>query len=653
MKMQIQSLAIYNRRGKRRVVKFELGSLNIITGKSLTGKSALISIVDYCLGRSDYIVRGAVITDNVVWYVLHGVLPSGEVIIGRPAPQGAASTTAAYFETGGSLSLPEFADLRANSNTTALERFLTEAVGISGNETIPEEGQSRLPLQANISHARFLLFQPQNTIADHEVLFYRQKEPFIPQSIKDTLPYFLGATGDDQYSRLQEVRRLRRELRLKERRLADEEALRGRENDRALSLLAEARDSGLLGPGDSPSEFDEIVELLRPLQSVRPGTTFEVADTTLESLNNERSDLLGRQRTLQSEIDAARSFVAAQTGFSTEAKVQRDRLSAVDLFSRDENHRCPVCDNDLPESVPKAEQIRSSLEDLDRQIGSATRQRPRLDAFINTREEQIQEIRQQLRANKAAVDGVLAEQSELRRQQDSLLEQARVTGKISLFVESVTAISDDSELRQQIQELQTSIEELEAGLSNEAVEDQLNSRLQIVAADLMAWAKELGLEHSEHPLGFDLRNLTVVAHRPNGPLRLSRMGGGKNAMGYHVCLLLALHKFFCEQDRPVPSLLMLDQPTQVFYPPEPVEDRSVDDLQDDDRANVEALFELIRRVTEKLAPNMQVIVMDHADLQHDWFQNAVVERWRGDEKLVPLDWLESENDDEEPKSDET
>jgi hypothetical protein len=37
---------------------------------------------------------------------------------------------------------------------------------------------------------------------------------------------------------------------------------------------------------------------------------------------------------------------------------------------------------------------------------------------------------------------------------------------------------------------------------------------------------------------------------------------------------------------------------------------------------------------KELSPNLQVIITDHADLKKDWFQSAVVERWRGGNKLV-------------------
>ena len=67
----------------------------------------------------------------------------------------------------------------------------------------------------------------------------------------------------------------------------------------------------------------------------------------------------------------------------------------------------------------------------------------------------------------------------------------------------------------------------------------------------------------------------------------------------------------------------------------------MDDLGDGDQQEVKRLFQLIFDVTKQLAPNLQVIITDHADLDEPWFQEAVVARWRGGEKLVPESWIES------------
>ena len=53
------------------------------------------------------------------------------------------------------------------------------------------------------------------------------------------------------------------------------------------------------------------------------------------------------------------------------------------------------------------------------------------------------------------------------------------------------------------------------------------------------------------------------------------------------------------------------------------------------------MFKLIFKIVEELSPGFQVLVTEHADIDEAWFQEAVIERWRGGPRLVPEDWYES------------
>ena len=66
--MHIASLGVFNKSGRRRDVEFRLGALNILTGKSKTGKSAILDIVEYCLGRNAVTIPTGVISDRASWY---------------------------------------------------------------------------------------------------------------------------------------------------------------------------------------------------------------------------------------------------------------------------------------------------------------------------------------------------------------------------------------------------------------------------------------------------------------------------------------------------------------------------------------------------------------------------------------------------------
>ena len=63
--MKIRSIHIYSHDKKQRDLHFRIDGLNVITGRSSTGKSALSDIVEYCMGRSSFNVPEGVIRDKV------------------------------------------------------------------------------------------------------------------------------------------------------------------------------------------------------------------------------------------------------------------------------------------------------------------------------------------------------------------------------------------------------------------------------------------------------------------------------------------------------------------------------------------------------------------------------------------------------------
>jgi hypothetical protein len=113
------------------------------------------------------------------------------------------------------------------------------------------------------------------------------------------------------------------------------------------------------------------------------------------------------------------------------------------------------------------------------------------------------------------------------------------------------------------------------------------------------------------------------------------IGSAKNWVGYHLASTLSLQQHFVSESRPVPSFLVLDQPSQAFFP----SDLPNDEVDDQDRRDALAQFTLIRNVVDGLDSKLQVIVLDHADFDEAWFQGAVRERWRDGEALIPTDWI--------------
>lgn len=102
---------------------------------------------------------------------------------------------------------------------------------------------------------------------------------------------------------------------------------------------------------------------------------------------------------------------------------------------------------------------------------------------------------------------------------------------------------------------------------------------------------------------------------------------------------LALHKWFVDKDRPVPRFLILDQPTQIYYPAEKDAGGSLEVLKDADREGVIRIFRWLEERVDEMKGKFQLIVTDHAEVKQPWFTDAVVERWRNGEALVPKSWI--------------
>lgn len=264
MSFQIKDIVFYGHNGEMRRLEFAHGRLNIITGASKTGKTALISVLEYCFGSSDCQIPEGIMRRAVAWAGVRLAVPAGEVFIARrlPAP-GRNSSSDVHYAVGNQVELPPANQLMQTTNPNALEGLLAAHAGIGQNRHDPPPGQTRLPLQAGIAHALIYCFQHQTEIDSNRHLFHKQSEQWLPQAIKDTIPYFLGAVDDDYVARMAELRRLRGELRGIERKLREYDAVRGQGVTVAQGLLSEATDLGMRSVQPVSETWDACLEALR------------------------------------------------------------------------------------------------------------------------------------------------------------------------------------------------------------------------------------------------------------------------------------------------------------------------------------------------------------------------------------------------------
>ncbi len=648
--MQILKISVYGKNGERRDVDLKPSQVNIITGASKKGKSSLIDIVEYCLGSSECTVAEGHIRQTVSWYAVLLKFPDTEVFIARAAPrQGQKSNSASHMLIANDIEVPEYSELENSTNINSVVEFLTRKIGIPEQITEVPEEQTRSSIQVGFKHSRFYLFQGQDEVAAKRTLFHRQAEPHIPQAIKDTLPYFMGAAEDDRLSELEKLRNLKRDKARLLKRIQEIESIRGEGLQKGFDLLAEASGAGLYEGNLIPSD-SELLAILQRLSSWAPSQSRpdDIEGDPLYELDKKYRQYSEEKIVVRSRLRAAQEYAGSIDGFEGELSEQSLRLQSIGLYKKlTPSAACPICEA-VHEEVTKAETIiYSSVEELNLKLEGVTRNKPRITTYLNTLREEDKQLADNIKKSRDAMEVLRNKDVELATKAQRDDRKSRVVGRISLYLESVDWSDDASPLQDKLNIVVPQIVKLEEQLDPTVLKERLESQLSCVAEDMTKWARELGLEHSEHPIRLDASKLTVVAETPYGRTPLYRMGSGENWVGYHLVAYLALAKWFIEQKRPVGRFIFFDQPTQVYFPSDQAVTGSLDEISDDeDREAVKRMFIWIFKVVSQLSPELQVIITDHADIDEEWFQSAVADtKWRGDEALIPKHWYDKKDED--------
>ena len=207
----MRAIMIFNKSGDVRRVNMEPG-VNIVTGESKTGKSALVEIMDYCLCSSRCTIPKGKITEFAYIYVIPMVIDKYTYVIARY-----------NWEHGGKMhisredidfpidkiDLDYFKDMPLLSIKDA-QYEIESALGLHVNNIVfEEEGKSK---KASLRNMISYLFQHQNLIASKFALFYRFSESYKRKDIIDQFPIFAGMIGQEYYSSLIELNSLKNQL---------------------------------------------------------------------------------------------------------------------------------------------------------------------------------------------------------------------------------------------------------------------------------------------------------------------------------------------------------------------------------------------------------------------------------------------------------
>lgn len=654
MTTRLATIRIYNDRlDKSSFIDFTGHNFAVITGLSGRGKSAIIDIINFCLLSGHCGIAKGVIRKNVTHVGISLELDDNFLGIIReiPAPRRKSSGKVFLTPLEGK-HLPESVPDFTNYNLDTAKEALSDFVGISGlpvvenfNSTDPEEQRA-----VSIRHCHHYLFQPQDVIANRHVTFPGFSSYFHQRSALDALPYFVGVLTPESMVKRRRLRALVAELRRRER-LGEEARRLGSDGyARGIELWQAARDLNLTDqevPDDIPALQAALTELRDT--PVEPPVGIDAAD--LQRLENEERALNHQAGKLQRGISRMKSFAQDEVEYNQVVSADLERLSIAELLGGyDDAFHCPLCATEGADASAITKSMKLAISHLETQASRPpSRVLEQVRSKVVLEERELKDVSRRLASVRSRIRSAYKEMQTTLPTINRTQKVASLHGRIREYLRGLGATipreDDLTEMREEIKRLK-----IEVG--DRAIQEKLKNVQDELSDDITRICEDLDVEFPGAPVTLDLDTLEIQVQldpdHPTNRTPLSEIGSGANWVSYHVATAMALHRKFAQSGSSVPSLLVLDQPSQAWFPEESEAlDAEMDsnNPQTDFQSVYGLLNVMYREANDQFGP--QTIVLDHAKFKDKWFADSIVADWRGDDYLVPLDWIEADQPPDE------
>lgn len=650
MYFQIDKLVLWPRiEDAPRIVQFTGGIVNVISGRSKKGKSAVIPILDYCLGADKCAIPVGVIRQACSWFGVLVNTAEGQKLIARREPGDQQSTGDMFLVEAPVVELPDKI-VDKNTNVLAVKVMLDRLAGLT-NLGFEPGGESAFKTRPSFRDLMAFTFQPQNIVANPNVMFFKSDTTEHREKLKTIFPYVLGAINAELLQARHDLDRLQRALRRKENELKTLTATSSAWQQEAQTWIRQAIELGLL-PADQviPLDWPGMVDVLRraAATNTREATPtiegLDVALGRLQVLRTEEATTAEQLTECRQRINELRRLLESSEAYSGSIRVQRDRLALADwLRGLEQDVQDPLvalADGDRQQLAVLCD----ALDGLELQLrthpsmtNALDREMQRLRGEAETVLAQLLTIRQEI--------AVLERRSEAAHAEvDRFYRVERFIGRLVQALELYDRADESAGLRAEISDLQAQIRELLAKVSERDVERRTRNALDRIQAITGTLVPQLDAEWPDAPVRLLIDDLTVQVLQGRRSDYLWEIGSGANWLAYHVAITLALQIFFMKETHaPVPYLLVYDQPSQVYFPQRAADRSDQEDepeWKDQDIEAVRRVFTLLGKEAVAAKGLLQVIVLDHAD-EAVWGSLEgvqLIERWR-DTALVPDSWI--------------
>ncbi|MBY0540260.1 MAG: DUF3732 domain-containing protein, partial [Campylobacterales bacterium] len=297
---------------------------------------------------------------------------------------------------------------------------------------------------------------------------------------------------------------------------------------------------------------------------------------------------------------------------------------------------CPTCNSEINEVIEVFEIAKQKILNEKTFLQNVNR---------DILEEKLQNMKEKIDIEKASLKALNKEFIELNYDSEEIKtikgkEQLlyEIKGMIKKNIQTIIDYENKSSNDSQIEVLQQELERLEKELIKIDIKKKKQEAELYIGNYSTEMLKTLSFDkedYGEPNLKFDIKDVTSYQQANNNIFYLSDIASAENHLSFHLSVFLGLHKYILEHEQSIlPSLIFLDQPSQVYFPKEENFTDGTGDIK-----KVEDMYKSIIKFIEEanqisMFNKIQLIIVDHFYSEEDWYQKYLVEpRWEKDKKL--------------------
>lgn len=327
--------------------------------------------------------------------------------------------------------------------------------------------------------------------------------------------------------------------------------------------------------------------------------------------------------------------------------VQNSRLEAVSWLKSNINnkHHCPFCGSkstSAKEYVDNYYTLSNELSNLSRRVADSHRvfnkEITTINSDLNKLEMQINEIRTEKQ--------ILSQENEEYQKQHQVLNSIfRFGGKLEESLKNYDKISENGDLEKELEKIKKRISEINKLLNQDVLDRKQKNILNQISASIKHYAKIFEAEYCDDDIQLNIENLTLKFVSGNREDFLWEIGSGHNFMSYHISTILAIHEYLLTlaDKNKVPTFIIFDQPSQVYFP-----ELKKEELTEDEAVlKVKRIFKVLSEFKNRTNSKVQTIIIEHAG-ENSWSEYSenvkLIRNWHGDSDdnaLIPKQWIDA------------